>query len=51
MKGEWCYFKSYCSSDYCNSIIEKSKNLEFQKGNLDEDGLSQIEGYRKSEDA
>ncbi len=49
MKGEWCYFKSYFSSDYCNSIIEKSKNLIFEKANLGEDGLTQIENYRKSD--
>jgi PKHD-type hydroxylase len=49
MKGEWCYFKSYFSAEYCNSIIEKSKELEFQKANIGEDGLSEIDGYRKSE--
>ena len=40
MKGEWCYYKSYFSPDYCNSIIEKSKGLQFQRANLGEDGLS-----------
>jgi len=49
MKGEWCYFKSYFSVDYCNSIIEKSKSLTFSKANLGEDGLSLNSSYRKSE--
>jgi len=48
MKGEWCYFKSYFSPDYCQSIIERSKNLQFQNPNLGEDGLTNNEGYRKS---
>jgi hypothetical protein len=33
MKGEWCYFKSYFSIDYWDSIIEKSKGLQFQTVN------------------
>jgi PKHD-type hydroxylase len=49
MKGEWCYFKSYFSAEYCNSIVEKSKNLNFQKANLGENGLSSNNEYRKSE--
>lgn len=49
MKGEWCYFKSYFSSQYCNSILERTKDFEFSKGNLGENGLSKVEGYRKSE--
>jgi PKHD-type hydroxylase len=49
MKGEWCYFKSYFSSDYCNSIIEKSKDLTFQTANLGEDGLSSNHSHRKSD--
>ena len=49
MKGEWCYFKSHFSKDYCNSIIEKSKDFDFKKGNISEDGLTINEGYRKSD--
>ena len=49
MKGEWCYFKSYFSKEYCNSILEKSKDLNFKKANLGEDGLTTIDGYRKSD--
>ncbi len=49
MRGEWCYFRSYFSKDYCNSILERSKDLEFKKANLGEDGLTNIDGYRKSD--
>jgi len=49
MKGEWCYFKSYFSSDYCNSIIEKSKTFNFEKANLGEDGSINHNNYRKSD--
>lgn len=49
MRGEWCYYKSYFSPEYCNSIIEKSKNLTFQKANLGENGLSLNNDYRKSD--
>lgn len=48
MKGEWCYFKSYFSKDYCNSIIEKSKDFNFQEANLGDNGLTINDGYRKS---
>ena len=34
MKGEWCYFKSYFSKEYCNSLIEKTKSLDFSPGNM-----------------
>ena len=49
MVGEWCYFKSYFPKEYCDSIIEKSKNLSFQRANLGEDGSTKIEDYRKSD--
>jgi PKHD-type hydroxylase len=49
MLGEWCYYKSHFSPDYCNSIIEKAKDLTFQVANLGEDGLSFDNNHRKSE--
>lgn len=49
MKGEWCYYKSYFSKDYCNSILEKSKDLEFKRANLGKDGFTLNNDYRKSE--
>jgi PKHD-type hydroxylase len=49
MRGEWCYYKSYFSPDYCNSIIEKTKDLTFQKANIGEDGLSSNNNHRKSD--
>lgn len=49
MKGEWCYYKSYFSPKYCNSIIEKAKDLKFSNANLGEDGTTQVQNYRKSE--
>lgn len=48
MKGEWCYFKSYFSADFCDSIIEKSKSLNFQDANLGDQGLTENINYRKS---
>lgn len=30
MIGEWCYFKSYFSKQYCNEIIEKAKTIPSQ---------------------
>jgi hypothetical protein len=50
MKGEWCFYKSYFSPDYCNLIVEKSKNLTFQTANLGEGGLSLNNRHRKSND-
>jgi PKHD-type hydroxylase len=32
MKGEWCYFKSYLSKDYCEKIIQDALMLEPQQG-------------------
>lgn len=49
MKGEWCYYKSYFSREYCNFILEKSKDLKFKKANLGEDGLTNNGEYRKSD--
>jgi PKHD-type hydroxylase len=49
MNGEWVYYKSYFSPEYCNQIIEKSNDLTFQEAHLGEDGLSQVNGYRKSD--
>jgi len=37
MKGQWCYFKSHFSPDFCNSIIEKSKNLTFREASIGQD--------------
>ena len=28
MKGEWCYFKSYFSKEFCNEIVEKGLSLQ-----------------------
>ena len=49
MKGEWCYFKSYFSKEFCESVIEKANKLPLQTANLGEDGLSKNNLYRKSE--
>ena len=38
MKGQWCYYKSYFPPSYCDSIIEKSKNLTFNEATMGEDG-------------
>lgn len=48
MIGEWCYFKSYFSPNDCSSILERSKNLDFQESTLGEDALTLNYGYRKS---
>lgn len=49
MQGEWCYYKSYFSADYCNSIIEKTKYFPFESANLGENGLTLNNNYRKSD--
>lgn len=49
MNGEWCYFKSYFSAEYCNQVINESKTLTFKRANLGENGLSSNNDYRKSE--
>jgi PKHD-type hydroxylase len=48
MKGEWCYFKSYFSKEYCEEILERSKDLQFQSGFLGESGKTENNNYRKS---
>jgi PKHD-type hydroxylase len=37
MKGEWCYFKSYFSKEYCNLLIEKSIECDFTYGKMGTD--------------
>lgn len=49
MKGEWCYFKSYFSVEYCNNIVEKTRDFSFKKANLGEDGFTTNNDYRKSD--
>jgi PKHD-type hydroxylase len=49
MKGEWCYYKSHFSSDYCNSILEKSKDLTFQSATIGVDGDTLDNNLRKSD--
>lgn len=49
MQGEWCFYKSYFSKDYCDSIIEKTKSFTFQAANLGENGLTSNNNYRKSD--
>lgn len=49
MKGEWCYYKSYFSKEYCENIIEKGNKLPLKTANLGEEGLSKNNDYRKSE--
>lgn len=49
MKGEWCYFKSHFSKEYCDQILERSKDLEFQSGLLGETGLTENHVHRKSD--
>jgi PKHD-type hydroxylase len=29
MKGEWCYFKSYFSKEYCNRVISLAEQIPF----------------------
>jgi len=41
MKGEWCYFKSHFSKEYCDEILERSKDLQFDSGLLGETGLTE----------
>jgi len=49
MKGQWCYYKSYFPSSYCDSIIEKSKNLTFNEASMGEDGQTINNTQRKSD--
>lgn len=38
MKGMWCYHKNRWSSEYCESLIQRSKSENFFKGTID-DGI------------
>lgn len=49
MKGEWCYFKSAFSKEHCNSIIQRSKNLNFYPARMGEDGSTNVSNHRKSD--
>jgi PKHD-type hydroxylase len=49
MKGEWCYFKSYFSKEFCESVIEEASKLPLKSAGLGEDGLTENNQYRKSD--
>ena len=49
MKGEWCYYKSYFSPEYCNQIVEKTKDLSFNSGIIGLNGDTLNNNIRKSE--
>lgn len=48
MKGEWCYFKSYFSPEYCDKLISQAKKLKFQDAFLGVYGESEVPNYRRS---
>ena len=41
MNGEWCYFKSYFSKDYCNEIIKNGLTIPSQDAHV---GVNGAEG-------
>lgn len=49
MKGEWCYFKSHFSKEYCDLILDKTKDFEFKKAFIGETGQTKNDNYRKSD--
>lgn len=48
MKGEWCYYKSYFTTDQCNEIIQLSKTLPEEDGKIGVDGALIANESRRS---
>jgi PKHD-type hydroxylase len=51
MKGEWCYFKSYLSPQFCQNLINDALQIQEQKGAIGQGTEAQIgvdESYRRS---
>lgn len=48
MKGEWCYFKSYFSKEYCEEFLKKSLEINPQEGRMGVEGDVSNSSTRRS---
>lgn len=48
MRGEWCYTKSYFSSDFCDDIVKRAKTLELKNAGMGFHGNGFNDDYRRS---
>ena len=49
MKGEWCYFKSYFSAEYCQNIIDTALRREPSEAQIGtKDGIQKDDSFRRS---
>ena len=49
MKGEWCYFKSYFSAEYCQHIIDTALRREPSEAQIGtKDGIQKDDSFRRS---
>ena len=48
MKGEWCYFKSYFSKEWCNNIVNSFKDSDYEESFLGESTATQDKSFRNS---
>jgi len=49
MKGEWCYFKSHFSAEYCQHIIDTALRREPSEAQIGtKDGIQKDDSFRRS---
>ena len=49
MKGQWCYFDSYLSPEFCDSIITAGTRLKSDSAHLGVHGTDDDAEYRRAE--
>ena len=47
MKGEWCYFKSYFSKEWCNNIVNSFKDSDYEESYLGESNARQDKVFQE----
>lgn len=48
MKGEWCYFKSYFSKEWCDDILNSFEDSDYNESYLGETDSTQDKSFRNS---
>jgi len=49
MKGEWCYYKSYFSKEWCNDILNYFKNDDYNDSFIGQTNSTLDKSFRSSE--
>lgn len=49
MKGQWCYFRSKLPKEYCDSLVKRSENIQYEDATIGVEGIVKDSSNRKTE--